>query len=105
MLVLCFIPPQLNKVVELIQHKNSFGKMPRSFGGAELVVVLGPVSPYQLAAFAHEFFCLRETVERRTHIIVLSPLPLGPYRAMLKSCGAPRPPLAPLRPARRRPLE
>ena len=84
-LVLCFIPPQLNKVVELIQHKNSFGKMPRSFGGAELVVVLGPVSPYQLAAFAHEFFCLRETVERRTHIIVLSPLPLGPYRAMLKS--------------------
>ena len=28
---------------------------------------------------------LRETVERRTHIIVLSPLPLGPYRAMLKS--------------------
>ena len=104
-LVLCFIPPQLNKVVELIQHKNSFGKMPRSFGGAELVVVLGPVSPYQLAALpTSSSACARPSSAAPTSSCSRRSR-WGRTARCSRVRQAPRPPLAPLRPARRRPLE
>ena len=89
--LMTYIPLEVGALIEMAQRNADFcmGQLPQPWH--DYVLLLGPISPGQLASFAHEFCLARGTkAERHTRIIVLTPLELRVYREAIGNSLASR---------------